>query len=349
MKNLFNLIRPTLHIAAWITLCALMFTACSTKEEAKPDSDVSSDDLMIMEGDIAAGAVSSSPVYTSDTRARISADISGKVDAIPSEKLAMLPPPPIPRSSSDGDLLSVASPTVSMLSSGGSMASSESAGGFGGIGIRGGRSSETSIRRDGIAISDPVVSGKIAAPVTTAKISDRTVTTPTVSTVATTSTTFSTGDAASVEYSIDDFLPIDEPARATPPTEFETGPHTTIEFKAATDDIKALDKGEVLIKKLSTREEVEDIEIAPEPEPIERAGQLTAGEWSDLTEWNFWNSVIAAKDWSHMKEHWGFGKGERISVRVDNGSQPIADAEAKLYDKSGKLLWTARTDNYGAC
>lgn len=90
---------------------------------------------------------------------------------------------------------------------------------------------------------------------------------------------------------------------------------------------------------------IKDTEIEPEPAP--RAGQLTAGEWSDLSEWKFWNSVIASKDWSKMVEHWGFGKGQRISVRVDNGSQPIPDAEVKLLDKNGKLLWTSRTDNFG--
>ena len=90
---------------------------------------------------------------------------------------------------------------------------------------------------------------------------------------------------------------------------------------------------------------ITDTEIEPEPAP--RAGQLTAGEWSDLAEWKFWNSVIASSDWSKMVEHWGFGKGQRISVRVDNGSQPIPDAEVQLLDKDGALLWTSRTDNFG--
>lgn len=82
-------------------------------------------------------------------------------------------------------------------------------------------------------------------------------------------------------------------------------------------------------------------------EQVERAGQLTAGEWNDLTEWTFWNSVIASGDWNRMKEHWGFGYGQRVSIQVDNGTTPITDAVAKLYNKEGTLLWTAHTDNFG--
>ncbi|MCE2503223.1 MAG: VWA domain-containing protein [Chlorobi bacterium] len=88
--------------------------------------------------------------------------------------------------------------------------------------------------------------------------------------------------------------------------------------------------------------EVEEIlQVVPEP------GQLTAGEWNDLTEWDFWNGVVASNDWSSMKDYWGYGKGRRISVRVDNGREPISDAVVRLFSKDGTLLWTARSDNFG--
>lgn len=90
-----------------------------------------------------------------------------------------------------------------------------------------------------------------------------------------------------------------------------------------------------------------DAEVADVSEPAPRPGQLTAGEWNDLTEWSFWNSVIASSDWKHMTDHWGIGKGRRISVRVDNGRDPIPDAVATLIDGNGATLWTARTDNHG--
>lgn len=85
----------------------------------------------------------------------------------------------------------------------------------------------------------------------------------------------------------------------------------------------------------------------PEPEPLPRAGQLTAGEWSDLREWGFWESVIRSGDWSRMAEYWGFARGTRISIRVDNGREPIVDAVVTLFDKAGKKLWETRSDNHG--
>ncbi|MGE3801565.1 MAG: VWA domain-containing protein [Candidatus Kapaibacterium sp.] len=99
-------------------------------------------------------------------------------------------------------------------------------------------------------------------------------------------------------------------------------------------------------KKLDITAGDED-EIKEKPQVVHEPGQLTAGEWSDLVEWDFWTAVSNSNDWSKMKEYWGFGRGERISVRVDNGRDPISDAVVKLFTKSGELLWTARSDNFG--
>ena len=75
--------------------------------------------------------------------------------------------------------------------------------------------------------------------------------------------------------------------------------------------------------------------------------QLTAGEWCVLEEWNFWTSLITSNEWASVKTYWGMGNGERISVRVDNGSSPIPDAVVQLFGNDGSLLWTARSDNFG--
>ncbi|MCB0714279.1 MAG: carboxypeptidase regulatory-like domain-containing protein [Ignavibacteriae bacterium] len=75
--------------------------------------------------------------------------------------------------------------------------------------------------------------------------------------------------------------------------------------------------------------------------------QLTAGEWNDLREWDLWRAKIASSEWKEMKDLWGFGRGERISVRVDNGSEPIANAVVTLMDKDGAPVWQAHSDNFG--
>lgn len=89
-----------------------------------------------------------------------------------------------------------------------------------------------------------------------------------------------------------------------------------------------------------------DDEGAPAPPPVQRSGQLTAGEWNDLREWNFWNGVMG-DEWGKMREYWKLGSGARITVQAQDGERPVIDAVAQLYSRDRRLLWTARTDNHG--
>lgn len=90
-------------------------------------------------------------------------------------------------------------------------------------------------------------------------------------------------------------------------------------------------------------------EITPDPTPGEmnRHGLLTAGRWSDLDNWEFWSKVINKDEWKPQLNNWGFNPKDRFAVVVKNKGIPVVDAEVKLEDQQGQLVWTARTNNEG--
>lgn len=76
-------------------------------------------------------------------------------------------------------------------------------------------------------------------------------------------------------------------------------------------------------------------------------GVITAGEWNDLGNWNFWETIISKDDFKSMPTHWRFFNNNRISVKVvGSDSTPIIDALVKL-KRSGTTIFSARTDNKG--
>ncbi len=97
------------------------------------------------------------------------------------------------------------------------------------------------------------------------------------------------------------------------------------------------------------REEIAvDTDLATEPveKPLS-AGQLTAGEWSDLQNWEDWKST-AAEDLLAMETIWDINPGQRYSVLVKNESgKPVPNAIAQLKDSKGNILWQSRTNNIG--
>jgi hypothetical protein len=79
-------------------------------------------------------------------------------------------------------------------------------------------------------------------------------------------------------------------------------------------------------------------------------GQLTAGEWSDLDNWDFWTGLIEGQnpdnDWSHMTDYWGINTLNRYPVIVKYNSEPVKDIDVELLH-SGNTIWKTKTDNTG--
>ena len=78
------------------------------------------------------------------------------------------------------------------------------------------------------------------------------------------------------------------------------------------------------------------------------AGTLTAGEWSDLNNWGFWQSLMQKEMFFEYQKQWKFYPTQRYSVRVtDKVGQPVLDCKVALLNKDKKELWTAKTNNAG--
>ncbi|UPT66186.1 MAG: carboxypeptidase-like regulatory domain-containing protein [Sphingobacteriales bacterium JAD_PAG50586_3] len=88
---------------------------------------------------------------------------------------------------------------------------------------------------------------------------------------------------------------------------------------------------------------------APVREPDTRAGQLTAGEWSDNRNWDYFDGVRKKSDWKGMEPMWGFDLSHRYYVKVTSGGKPQNDVKVVLKDKKDKIVYEARTDNNGNC
>jgi hypothetical protein len=87
----------------------------------------------------------------------------------------------------------------------------------------------------------------------------------------------------------------------------------------------------------------EDDDIEPEPS----AGQLTAGEWNDLKNWEFWKKSLDETFKSYAND-WKMNLTQRYSLILrGSNEQPISDAIVQLIGADGLVIWTARTDNTG--
>jgi len=84
--------------------------------------------------------------------------------------------------------------------------------------------------------------------------------------------------------------------------------------------------------------------IAPMDRNI-RAGLLTAGEWNDNNNWDFWNKVMANREWYTLQSKWKISTN-RYVVNVTDGAAPVMGAKVALW-QGETLVWAAITDNKG--
>lgn len=76
-------------------------------------------------------------------------------------------------------------------------------------------------------------------------------------------------------------------------------------------------------------------------------GVITAGEWNDLYNWDFWQNLLKSQEYEGMPSYWSFFHNHRISVKVETGGNaPVIDATVDL-KRARQTLFTARTDNQG--
>ncbi len=77
------------------------------------------------------------------------------------------------------------------------------------------------------------------------------------------------------------------------------------------------------------------------------AGQLTAGDWRDLDDWELWLDLMSGDAWSDKQPLWGYETTRRVPVRVTSGGDAVIDAAVTLRDGSGTVVWSAHSDSQG--
>ena len=85
------------------------------------------------------------------------------------------------------------------------------------------------------------------------------------------------------------------------------------------------------------------------PDTVTNAGQeglVTAGEWNDLENWDFWIDLLNGQTYFDKPDYWRFYTNNRISVQVVAGADPIVNAKVEL-KTNNQTIWTAQTDRKG--
>ena len=81
-----------------------------------------------------------------------------------------------------------------------------------------------------------------------------------------------------------------------------------------------------------------------------QAGVVTAGEWCDLTHWDFWSKLMQGGAYSEMSDYWEFFTNNRVAVKVtDEGGNALAGVTVKLLVEGNEAstIWETVTDNHG--
>jgi len=79
---------------------------------------------------------------------------------------------------------------------------------------------------------------------------------------------------------------------------------------------------------------------------ILQSGQITAAEWNDLDNWNFWRGLLKSPFSSHQ-EHWSFYTKNRVSVLVKDRFNNVLQNVIVSLKKDNEVIWTTKTDNFG--
>ena len=102
--------------------------------------------------------------------------------------------------------------------------------------------------------------------------------------------------------------------------------------------------GEKLVDETKPYETFEIIEEYPRFNY--QAGLLTAGEWNDNENFDFWTNLITTRqdEWNSLPSHWNLSTLNRVAVNVTNGDTPAENVTVKLYS-GNTMVWEAVTDN----
>ena len=77
-----------------------------------------------------------------------------------------------------------------------------------------------------------------------------------------------------------------------------------------------------------------------------QGGLVTAGEWNDLDNWDFYQKTLIKEPFKGFPDDWQMYTNHRIAVAITAKNKPAADATVTLF-RNDTPIWTAKTDNLG--
>jgi hypothetical protein len=86
--------------------------------------------------------------------------------------------------------------------------------------------------------------------------------------------------------------------------------------------------------------------IYQNPDKDVQAGQLTAGEWDDLSAWERFGNLLNSEEGDSSKRVWQFWNFDRLEVVVTANGKAVSDASVELL-AGKKAIWKARTNTEG--
>ncbi len=79
----------------------------------------------------------------------------------------------------------------------------------------------------------------------------------------------------------------------------------------------------------------------------EQSGFITAGEWNDLDNWNFWKNLLNTQDYSELPDYWTIYTDHRISVTVSSETGELLRNQSVKLFRGDTKQWESKTDNFG--
>lgn len=77
-----------------------------------------------------------------------------------------------------------------------------------------------------------------------------------------------------------------------------------------------------------------------------QGGLVTAGEWSDLDNWDFYQKTLMKEPFKGFPDDWQMYTNHRIAVALTAKNKPAANATVTLF-RNDTPIWTTKTDNLG--
>ena len=77
-----------------------------------------------------------------------------------------------------------------------------------------------------------------------------------------------------------------------------------------------------------------------------QSGLVTAGEWNDLDNWDFYQKTLMKEPFKGFPDDWQMYTNHRIAVAITAKNKPAANATVTLF-RNDTPIWTTKTDNLG--